>query len=162
LEMDITPKVIFDALGRFKNAERRLEFKGEFNGSPVYDDYGHHPTEISVVLDSLRELYPNKKIFLVFQPHRYSRTYYLFEEFSKVLKKADFCIITDIYPAGEENLYGVSSKDLAEKSGCLYLPTKEDVFYYLERYAKDCVILFMGAGSIGKWSEEFLNERSFG
>jgi len=160
LEMDIPLKVMFDALANFKNAERRLEFKGEFNGCPIYDDYGHHPTEIRVVLDSIRELYPEKKTLLIFQPHRYSRTYYLFEEFVEVLKLADLCIITDIYPAGEENIYNVSSKMLAERAKCLYFPNKEDIFSWLENHAKDCVILFMGAGSIGKWSEEFLNERA--
>ncbi|WP_448583621.1 UDP-N-acetylmuramate--L-alanine ligase [Thermocrinis sp.] len=160
LEMDIPPKVMFDALASFKNAERRLEFKGEFNGCPIYDDYGHHPTEIKVVLDSLREMYPEKKILIVFQPHRYSRTYYLFDEFAQVLKQADLCIITDIYPAGEENTYNVSSKMLAERVQCPYFPNKEDVFSWLEDNAKDCVILFMGAGSIGKWSEELLNERT--
>jgi UDP-N-acetylmuramate--alanine ligase len=85
LEMDIPPKVIFEALEGFKNAERRLELKGELKGCLVYDDYGHHPTEIKAVLNSLRELYPQKEIVLVFQPHRYSRTYYLFDEFAKVL-----------------------------------------------------------------------------
>jgi len=162
LEMDIKPRIIFDTLAHFKNAERRLEFKGEFNGCIVYDDYGHHPTEIRVVLDSLRELYPGKKTFLVFQPHRYSRTYHLFDEFVKVLKLADVCIVTDIYPAGEENVFGVSSKTLAEKAQCKYISEKEEVFSWLEEHAKDCVLLFMGAGSIGKWSEEFLNERTFG
>ncbi|WP_448587709.1 UDP-N-acetylmuramate--L-alanine ligase [Thermocrinis sp.] len=161
LEMDIPPQLIFDALENFKNAERRLELKGEFHGSPIYDDYGHHPTEIKVVLDSLRELYPEKRIILIFQPHRYSRTYYLFEEFAKVLKLADLCIITDIYSAGEENIYNVSSKALADKAQCLYIPHKEDIFSYIEEHSKDHVLLFMGAGSIGRWSEELLNERSF-
>ncbi len=162
LEMDLSPKVIFDALGSFKNAERRLEFKGELRGCPVYDDYGHHPTEVRAVLNSLRELYPDKKVVLIFQPHRYSRTYYLFEEFAEVLKSADLCILTDIYSAGEENHWGVRAEDLAKKGGCLYLRTKEEVFSYLERNLDDWVLIFMGAGSIGKWTEEFLNERVVG
>jgi UDP-N-acetylmuramate--alanine ligase len=162
LEMDIPPKVIFEALEGFKNAERRLELKGELKGCLVYDDYGHHPTEIRAVLNSLRELYPQKEIVLVFQPHRYSRTYYLFDEFAEVLKSADLCILTDIYSAGEENLWGVRAEDLAQKSGAIYLPTKEEVFSYLEENLRDCVLVFMGAGSIGKWAEEFLNERVVG
>jgi UDP-N-acetylmuramate--alanine ligase len=162
LEMDIPPKVIFEALESFKNAERRLELKGELKGCLVYDDYGHHPTEIRAVLNSLRELYPQKEIVLVFQPHRYSRTYYLFDEFAKVLKSADLCILTDIYSAGEENLWGVRAEDLAQKSGAVYLPTKEEVFSYLEENLRDCVLVFMGAGSIGRWAEEFLNERVVG
>ncbi len=162
LEMDIPPKVIFEALEGFKNAERRLELKGEIKGCLVYDDYGHHPTEIRAVLSSLRELYPQKEVVLVFQPHRYSRTYYLFNEFAEVLKSADRCILTDIYSAGEENLWGVRAEDLAQKSGAIYLPTKEEVFSYLEENLRDCVLVFMGAGSIGRWAEEFLNERVVG
>ena len=145
------------SLESFRNAERRLELKGYFHGAPIYDDYGHHPTEIKAVLSAVRDMHPERKIILAFQPHRYSRTFYLFEDFTKVLKEADLCLITDIYPAGEENLYGVSAKELASKSNALYCPTKEDLFEALEeRISEDHVVLFMGAGSISKWCEEFL------
>ena len=157
LEANIDFKSIKEALESFKNAERRLELKGYFKSIPVYDDYGHHPTEIRAVLKAIKEMYPDKKILLVFQPHRYSRTYYLFEDFVGVLREADQCLLTDIYPAGEENIYGVRAGDLAQKAGCVFLPTKEELFEAIEeRASEDKVVLFMGAGSISKWCEEFL------
>ncbi|RMH02750.1 MAG: UDP-N-acetylmuramate--L-alanine ligase [Aquificota bacterium] len=146
------------SLSTFKNAERRLELKGYLGSVPVYDDYGHHPTEIKAVLDTLREVYPNRRLVLAFQPHRYSRTYYLFEEFAQVLKHSDLCLLTDIYPASEENIYGVSSQELAQRAGCLFCPTKEELFSALEEnLSEGDVLLFMGAGSISKWCEEFMS-----
>ncbi|MCX8164488.1 MAG: UDP-N-acetylmuramate--L-alanine ligase [Aquificaceae bacterium] len=157
LEAGIDFKCIKKALESFKNAERRLELKGYHRESPVYDDYGHHPTEIRAVLRAMRDMYPDRRILLVFQPHRYSRTHYLFEDFVQALKESDLCLLTEIYPAGEENIYGVSAVELAKKSNCLFCPTREEVFERLEEQnLEDKVILFMGAGSISKWCEEFL------
>ncbi|MFN3471248.1 MAG: UDP-N-acetylmuramate--L-alanine ligase [Aquificaceae bacterium] len=157
LEANIDFKNIKDALENFKNAERRLELKGYFKGMPIYDDYGHHPTEIRAVLKTIKEMYPNRKILLVFQPHRYTRTHYLFEDFVKVLREADQCLLTDIYPAGEENIYSVKAEELAKRALCEFLPTKEELFEAIEeRASEDKVALFMGAGSISKWCEEFL------
>ncbi len=145
------------ALESFKNAERRLELKGYYREAPVYDDYGHHPTEIRAVINAVRDMHPERKILLAFQPHRYSRTYHLLEEFVNVLSEVEECLLTDIYPAGEQNLYGVSSKELAIRSGCVYCPTKDELFEALEeRVSEDHVVLFMGAGSISRWCEEFL------
>ena len=156
LKMDISVDTIKRALENFRNAERRLELKGYFNGAPVYDDYGHHPTEIKAVIRALREMYPQKRLLLIFQPHRYSRTYYLFDEFVEVLRLADVCFITEIYPAGEDNLYGVSGRDLAEKAGCEFFEDKEKLFSTLVSSVKDTdVVVFMGAGSISRWCEEF-------
>lgn len=157
LQMGISVDTIKKALETFKNAERRLEFKGYFNGALVYDDYGHHPTEIKAVISALREMYPKKRLLLVFQPHRYSRTYYLLEEFAQVLKESDVCFLTDIYSAGEENLYGVSAEVLAKLAGCNFFEDRTELFNAIRREARDTdVILFMGAGSISKWCEEFL------
>ncbi len=150
---------IKEALESFRNAERRLELKGYYKDKiPVYDDYGHHPTEIKAVLSTIKEMYPDKKVFLAFQPHRYSRTYYLFEDFIQTLKEADVCFITDIYPASEQNIYGVSSQEIARRLNCAFCPTKEDLFEALEESLQEnSVILFMGAGNITKWCEEFLS-----
>ncbi len=157
LRMGISVSNIKKALESFKNAERRLEFKGYFKGAAVYDDYGHHPTEIRAVIKALREMYLQRRIVLVFQPHRYSRTYYLFKDFVEVLKEADVCLLTDIYSAGEENFYGVSAQDLAKAAGCAFFENKEELFDAIEKKVKDAdVILFMGAGSISRWCEEFL------
>ncbi|GAB6065892.1 UDP-N-acetylmuramate--L-alanine ligase [Aquifex pyrophilus] len=156
-ELGVPFSVIKESLENFRNAERRLDLKGYFRGSPVYDDYGHHPTEIRAVLCSLREMYPTSKLLVVFQPHRYSRTYYLFREFVEVLKETDKLIITDIYPASEENVYGVSAKELARESGGIFVEGKEDVFKKIEEiHEGGDVILFLGAGSISRWCEEFL------
>ena len=159
LELGIDFEVIKSSLENFKNAERRLDLKGYFKGIPVYDDYGHHPTEIKAVYESLKELYPNKNILVIFQPHRYSRTYFLFNEFVEVLKNIENLIITDIYPAGEENVYKVEAKKLAKECGAVFIKDKEEVFKEVEKRAeKSDVILFLGAGSISKWCEEFLKK----
>ncbi|RMH80138.1 MAG: UDP-N-acetylmuramate--L-alanine ligase [Acidobacteria bacterium] len=165
LEAGIDFRTISSALGSFRNAERRMELKGYYRGAPLYDDYGHHPTEIEAVLRALRDVHPERKLILVFQPHRYSRTYYLFDDFVRVLKNADVGFLTDVYPAGEENLYGVSAEVLAQLAGYTFCPTKEELFNILEDTisSKDMVV-FMGAGNISKWCEEFLSsyERHIG
>ncbi|WP_343122253.1 UDP-N-acetylmuramate--L-alanine ligase [Aquifex aeolicus] len=159
LELGVSFEVIKKSLEEFRNAERRLELKGYYKNSPVYDDYGHHPTEIKAVINSLRDMYPDKNLLVVFQPHRYSRTYYLFEDFVKVLKDIDKLIVTDIYPASENNVYGVSAEELARKSGAVFAKDKEEVFEKVrEVHDEGDVILFLGAGSISKWCEEFLKE----
>ncbi|MFN3814025.1 MAG: UDP-N-acetylmuramate--L-alanine ligase [Aquificaceae bacterium] len=158
LNMDISFDIIKHSLENFKNAERRLELKGYFRGCPVYDDYGHHPTEMLAVMNTIKELHPDRRILLVFQPHRYSRIFYLFDKFCEVLRQANPCFLTDIYSAGEQNVYGVSSQYLAEASECIYARDKERLFEFLEdTIGENDVILFMGAGNISKWCEEFLH-----
>ena len=158
LELGVPFEVIKRSLEEFRNAERRLELKGFYKNSPVYDDYGHHPTEIKAVINSLKDMYPDRKLLVVFQPHRYSRTYHLFNEFVEVLKGIDKLIVTDIYPASEKNVYGVSAEELASKSEAIFAEDKEEVFKKVkEIHEEGDVILFLGAGSISKWCEEFLS-----
>ncbi len=159
LEAGIDFEVIKKALEEFRNADRRLEFKGYVNNNPVYDDYGHHPTEIRAVINTLREIHAGKKIVLVFQPHRYSRVKLLYDEFRKVLSLPDVCFVTDIYPAGEEKIESLSGKKLAEDSGVLY-GDKEGIFSEINKMT-DSVIVFMGAGNITKWCEEFIDRYAF-
>ncbi len=156
LELGIDFNIIKKALEEFKNAERRLEFKGMVNDNPVYDDYGHHPTEVKAVIKTLREIYENKKIALVFQPHRYSRVKLLFEEFEEALKTPDICFLTEIYPAGEDPVKEISSEALAKKCNAFFFKNKENIFRELA-LLKDSVIIFMGAGNITKWCEEFVD-----
>ncbi len=157
LEIGVPFESIKTSLQNFKNAERRLDLKGYYKNVPIYDDYGHHPTEIRAVIDSLKEIYPNRRIVVVFQPHRYSRTYLLFGEFVKVLRPIDKLIITEIFPAGEENIYGVSGKKLAEEVGAEFFKSKEEIFDRLKvEVSEGDVVLFLGAGSISRWCEEFL------
>ena len=103
-----------EALQNFAGTWRRFEYKGEVNGAKVYDDYGHHPTEIKATLEGARELYPDKKITLVFQSHTYSRTQELFDNFVDALGYADSIIVLPIYAAREENVSGVTHKDLVD------------------------------------------------
>ena len=153
--------MIKNSLESFRNAERRMELKGYYGKVPIYDDYGHHPTEIKAVLSAVREMYPGRRLVMVFQPHRYSRTYHLFEDFVKVLKEPDRLFLLDIYPASEKNVYGVSSSDLASKTGALYVEEKEGLFdLLLEELGDDDVLLFMGAGDITRLCEEFVREVS--
>ncbi len=157
--MEIDQSVIRESLITFKNARRRMELVGKVNNCLIYDDYGHHPTEIKNVYEALKLKHKNKDIVVVFQPHRYSRTYHLLNEFIELFKSMDHVIITDIYGASEENTFNISSKDMADKiskENCIYADSKEKVFELLKEM-KDKIIVFMGAGPIGKWSYEFTN-----
>ncbi len=104
---------VAEALRGFLGAERRFERHGEFGGVLVVDDYGHHPTEIAAVLAAARATL-NRRIVVAFQPHRYSRTHHLFDAFGPALSEADEIVLTDIYPAGEEPIAGVTAEALAD------------------------------------------------
>ncbi len=157
LELGIPFGRVKEALENFKNAERRMELKGYFRGAPVYDDYGHHPTEIKAVISTLREMYPERRLLMVFQPHRFSRTYFLFEDFVRILREPEVVFILEIFPASERNVYGVSSEELARRSGAYFVREKEEIFSLLEeRVSERDVVLFMGAGDITKLCDDFL------
>ncbi len=114
LELEIDFAVIARALENFQGVQRRLQVKGEAGGVLVVDDYGHHPTEIRATLDAVREGWPDRRVVVAFQPHRYSRTAGLFAEFTTAFRRADVLVLTDIYAAGEEPIEGVSSESLQE------------------------------------------------
>ncbi|MCA9354549.1 MAG: UDP-N-acetylmuramate--L-alanine ligase, partial [Candidatus Kaiserbacteria bacterium] len=105
-----------NALLHFAGTWRRFEFKGDCNGAPVYDDYGHHPTEIKATIAGARELYPDKRIVVAFQPHTFTRTAALFDDFAKAFSGADSVVFLPIYAARENNETGVSSRELAVKA----------------------------------------------
>ncbi len=109
----MTFPVIREGLQRFTGVHRRLDVRGEAGGITVVDDYGHHPTEIRATLAAAKQVWPGR-ILVVFQPHRYTRTQALFEEFLTAFKDADGLIITDIYPASEEPIPGVNAAALCE------------------------------------------------
>ncbi|WII72826.1 UDP-N-acetylmuramate--L-alanine ligase [Bdellovibrio sp. 22V] len=102
-------------LQRFEGVDRRFHFKGEKRGIKVYDDYGHHPTEVRAVLQAFREKYPNQRLVVFFQPHRFTRTQHCWHDFTTAFKEADEVLLTDIYPAGEAPIPGVSSMQLAQE-----------------------------------------------
>jgi len=114
LELEIDFPVIARALETFQGVQRRLQVKGEAGGVLVVDDYGHHPTEIKATLDAVREGWPDRRVVVAFQPHRYTRTQGLFAEFVTAFRRADVLVLTDIYAASEQPIEGVSSEHLQE------------------------------------------------
>lgn len=144
---------IKSALQKYTGAGRRFEYLGKVNGAKIFDDYGHHPTEITAVAEAMK----NKKYnhsWVVFQPHTYSRTKELLNEFAKCLTNFDNIIVTDIYAARETNTYGISSKDIVERIDSLgrkayYIPDFDDIVEFIKRNAKpDDIIITQGAGTI--------------
>lgn len=145
-----------EALEWFAGTWRRFEYKGEVSGAPVYDDYGHHPTELRATFAGVRELYPDHKLKVIFQSHTYSRTHELFADFVTVLATADEVSLLPIYAAREENKWGVSSEKLAaaiieqgtlctvyETIPACALAVKESL-----AYDKKEVVLVIGAGAV--------------
>lgn len=147
---------ITKAIFKFNGAKRRFQVLGEIDDILVIDDYAHHPTEIEATISAAKAT--GKRIIAVFQPQRYSRTFFLLDAFSRAFSEADEVIITDIYsPAGEKQIEGVSSAKLVEliirnsNAGARYLPAKEDVLNDLRgRVQPGDLVLTMGAGDIWK------------
>ena len=113
LECGIAADVAFAGLAAFGGVGRRFEYKGEKNGVVVVDDYGHHPAEIAATLSTARDCYPDRRLVVVFQPHRFTRTQALFGDFCTVFGNADLLLLTEIYPASESPIPGVSGMSLA-------------------------------------------------
>lgn len=144
-------------LSAFTGLSRRFELKSKKKSVLFYDDYAHHPTEITAVISSFKEKYPNKKLKILFQPHRYSRTQESWIDFLKCFKGADQVFVIDIYEAGEQALKGVDSKELAKKIKYVdakYLK-KEDILSHCSNnlFAND-IFLSLGAGDIFLWNKK--------
>lgn len=150
---DIDKSCMKTALKKFTGANRRFEFKGMVNGAKVYDDYGHHPTEVLATAKALANKKFNKS-WVVFQPHTYSRTFNLLDDFAHALLSFDNIIVTDIYAARETNTYNISSKDLADAiiklgKNAKYLPSLEDCASFLKDNVKENdIVLTLGAGTV--------------
>ena len=144
-------------LATFTGADRRLQFKGKFNGADVYDDYAHHPGELCATIEAVRSM-NYRRVVLAFQPHTYTRTHALFHDFVRELKKPDLVILAEIYAARERNTIGISSKDIQhEIPGSVYCETLPEVTEYLRRVAQPGdVILTVGAGDIYRAGEALL------
>lgn len=149
------------ALSRFRGARRRLEVKYDSPELMIVDDYAHHPTEIRASLAALKDT--GKHLTVVFQPHRFSRTQYLYKEFSRAFEAADEVILTDIYSAGEENTSNVETgwiiKEMKSagppEKQLSYIPKKELIDYLTHRTDLRGVLAFVGAGDIGDLADEF-------
>ncbi len=161
LELDIPFAKIAEALASFQGVGRRLELKGEQDGVVVMDDYGHHPTEIKATLQALKEKFPDRRAIVVFQPHRYSRTKILAEEFAVCFARADVLGLLDIYAASEAPVPGVTSDWLAERiraqgTAVTRLPAAEGPGRLRALVKKGDVVLTLGAGDVWKWGENLL------
>lgn len=152
--LGIEAAVTKNALEMFAGTWRRFEYKGDVNGAPVHDDYAHHPTELIALINGAREKYPGKKLTLVFQPHMYSRTHALFDDFIEALAKADRVLMVPIYAAREANESGVSSEMITE---ALTARGVEAVFFHTlaavaeavkESVDGNDVVLVAGAGDV--------------
>ena len=162
LELEIPFSKIRQALGEFGGVQRRFQIRGEVNGVLVVDDYGHHPTEIKATLSAARQVW-NRRLIVVFQPHRYTRTQYLFKEFLTAFYQTDILILTEIYPAGEDPIAGISAKKLYKgikehgHKQVLFVPDREEILGHLHSLLKPGdVVLIMGAGDIWQVGEELL------
>jgi len=147
-------------LAGFTGAGRRFEFKGKFNGADVFDDYAHHPGELHALLDAVENL-NYKRTIIVFQPHTYSRTKALFNDFVRELSRPDITYLADIYAAREKNTLEISSEDLAKKiPNAIYLGSFDKLEEHLKQTAQPGdIILTVGAGDVYKIGDHLTNTR---
>lgn len=163
LEIDIPFETISSALSSFQGVQRRMQQKGKGKGITVVDDYGHHPTEIRATLAAIKEGWPEKRLVVMFQPHRYSRTIALLDEFKTCFHQADYLVMTDIYAASEEPIAGISGEILLEevkKHGqrkIKYVARVEDLAEkILPELQEGDLVLTLGAGNIVQAGEDLV------
>ena len=157
--LGIPGETVSAGLARFTGAGRRMEFKGKFNGADVYDDYAHHPGELAATIEAVRSM-GYKRVVVAFQPHTYTRTTALFEDFVRELQKPDQVVLAEIYAARERNTTGISSMDLVKRiPGSVYCETLPQVTEYLRQNAREGdVILTVGAGDIYRAGDALFNK----
>ncbi len=159
LNLDLT--LSSKALEAFEGAKRRFEYKGDLKGVSVFDDYAHHPTEIKATLEAAKS-YPHENLWVVFQPHTYSRTKAFMDEFAEALSLADNIVLTDIYAARENDNLGISSADLMDKikalgKNCYHFRSFSDIEnFLLENCIPKDMLITMGAGDVLKIGENLL------
>lgn len=167
MEAGVPKKDIIHGLGAFAGVGRRFEHRGERGGVLVVDDYGHHPTEIAATLETARLCYPDKRLVVAFQPHRFTRTQALFGEFSKVFAGVDLLLLTEIYPASESPIPGVSGQSLSQ---AIRQVTSTPVRFFEDFASMESALgeilqegdlfLTMGAGSIWTVGQGYLDEKA--
>ncbi len=164
LELDLEVEKVRRALAEFGGVERRFQLRGEKRGILVVDDYGHHPTEIKATLAAARRGWKGRLVVL-FQPHRYSRTRDLMEEFATAFYQADVLFLTEIYSAGEQPIEGVSSAQLCEQlrtyghREVIYVPRKEEIVpQVLSILRPGDLVMTLGAGDIWKIAKELVEK----
>jgi UDP-N-acetylmuramate--alanine ligase len=176
LKLRIDIPVIKEALRKFGGIQRRFEFRGEAKEIKVFDDYGHHPAEIKATLRAVMEGPLNRsrhsepgiqkkgRLFVLFQPHRYSRTRDLMDEFASSFRDADFLVLLDIYAAGEKPIEGINSATLIEKikkdghNNALYVKDSDEAIRHLiSNVRRGDLLLTLGAGNVWKIGDELLS-----
>ena len=162
-ELGVSVEDMQKGLSGFSGPHRRFEKKGELHGITIIDDYAHHPQEIHATLSAAKN-YPHNTLWCVFQPHTYTRTKALMDDFARALAEADQVVLADIFPARETDNLGISSADLAEKIEQLgtkvhYLPSFDDIeTFLLENCVNGDLLITMGAGDIVKVGEKLLGQ----
>jgi UDP-N-acetylmuramate--alanine ligase len=162
LELEVKPEMIRAALGTFSGVERRFQTRGVERGITVIDDYGHHPTEIRATLAAARQC-GFRRIHVLFQPHRYTRTFHLMDDFGRAFHEADKVFVLDIYAASEKPIEGVSAQALVERirqfghRGAEYVGTIEAGVDAALAAAQDGdLVLTLGAGSVWQAGDQIL------
>jgi UDP-N-acetylmuramate--alanine ligase len=162
-ELDVQFAQIAEALASFTGAGRRFQFRGEVNDILVVDDYGHHPTEIKATLAAAKIGSGGRHIVVLFQPHRYSRTHDLMEEFARSFNNADTLFVTDIYAASEDPIEGVTAESLTaaikrfgHKDVRYIGPLDEAAAIIREQVQPGDLVITLGAGTVNRVSEQLL------
>lgn len=165
LEVDIPFATIVEAFTTFKNANRRFQFKGDANGITVVDDYGHHPTEILATLSAAKNSSGGRRTVVVFQPHRYTRTQELMDEFALAFNNADVVFVLDIYAASEQPIEGITAEVLTENikryghKKALYIGDIETAAdAVIPHLQEGDLVITLGAGSVTRLSDEILEK----
>ncbi|MBW2264622.1 MAG: UDP-N-acetylmuramate--L-alanine ligase [Deltaproteobacteria bacterium] len=163
LELGISFQTTAGALNEIEGVQRRMEVKGTRKDVTVIDDYGHHPTEIKMTVQSVRQCWPERRLIVVFQPHRYFRTKILFDDFTRSFYQADNLVVLPIYPAGEKPIEGVTAEALCEgirlhgHKNAAFMDNPDAALSYLKSTVEaGDIILTLGAGDVWKIGEEFL------
>lgn len=164
LQLGVEETLIREAFVTFEGVERRAEKKGEYEGIPFYDDYAHHPTEITATLRAMKKACGDKRLIVAFQPHRFTRTRDCMNDFTEAFHSADVVVLTEIYGAGESEIEGVNSEALfslmqkSSKESIFYCPRKKLALFLEGLMRPNDVIVTMGAGDITKLSKEILTK----
>lgn len=163
LELDVPFSSIQEGFATFSGVGRRFTVKGEPRGIMVVDDYGHHPAEIKATLSAARQGWPERRIVAAFQPHRYTRTHELFDEFVTAFYDADVLILTDVYPAGEQPIEGATAERLAREilshgqKNVTWIADREQVAGHLAGVVREGdIVITLGAGNIWQQGESLV------
>ncbi len=166
IEENISTKNISKGLNDFQGVGRRFEISNlKIYDQPriLIDDYGHHPVEISATIQAIRQKFPRKKICMIFEPHRYTRTQQLFNDFVQVLSQVDYLLLLDIYPASEKPIKGISSKKLISEiikkhKNAEYLGKTDPLIWLQSNYKNFSILITQGAGTISKLNQKIKNK----